>query len=86
MAAMGVITILFVQSLVSLAIAVYFFRHHEAEVHLWKTIIAPIISIVGQLFVLYLALTNMAFLEPVRVRGLAGLDRPRDRLDWRTPS
>jgi amino acid transporter len=62
MAAMGVITILFVQSLVSLAIAVYFFRHHEAEVHLWKTIIAPIISIVGQLYVLYLALTNMEFL------------------------
>ena len=62
MAAMGVITILFIQALCSLAIAVYFFRHHEDEVHLWKTIIAPLISIVGQLYVLYLALTNMEFL------------------------
>lgn len=62
MAAMGVITILFIQALCSLAIAAYFFRHHGEEVHWWKTIIAPIISIVGQLYVLYLALTNMEFL------------------------
>jgi amino acid transporter len=62
MAVMGVIIILFVQALCSLAIAVYFFRHHGEEVHWFKTIIAPIISIVGQLYVLYLALTNMEFL------------------------
>lgn len=60
MAVMGVIIILGIQSLVSLAILVYFWRRGE---HHWvKTVACPIIAFVAQAVVLYLLLDNLEFL------------------------
>jgi amino acid transporter len=62
MAIMGVIVILAVQALVSLAILNYFRTQHKADVHWWSTILAPIISFVGQAAVLFLLFQNLAFI------------------------
>ncbi len=62
MAVMGVIIILAVQALVSLAILVYFAREHRGEVHWWKTVVAPVISFIAQVWVLWLLLKNILFL------------------------
>jgi len=62
MAVMGVIIILSIQSLVSLAILVYFFRFHRDEVHWFSTVLAPIISFVSQAYVVFLLFQNIEFL------------------------
>lgn len=62
MALMGVVSILAIQALVSIAIFNYFRTHHQADHHWWKTIIAPVISTIGQIVILYLAIKNLAFL------------------------
>ena len=63
MAIMGVIVILAVQALVSVAILRYFWQHHGSDVHWWSTVLAPIISFAGQAFVLYLLFTNLDFVS-----------------------
>src|SRR5207245_10182682 len=63
MAIMGVIVILAVQALVSVAILRYFLQHHGTDVHWWSTVLAPIISFLGQAFVLYLLFTNIDFVS-----------------------
>ncbi|HSS62222.1 MAG TPA: APC family permease [Candidatus Limnocylindrales bacterium] len=63
MAIMGVIIILAVQALVSVAILLYFWQNHGTEVHWWSTVLAPIISFAGQAFVLYLLFTNIDFVS-----------------------
>ena len=68
MAVMGVIVILAIQSLVSVAILVYFWQNHGTEVHWWSTVLAPIISFVGQAIVLVLLFQNISF-----IAGTAGL-------------
>jgi amino acid transporter len=62
MALMGVIIILSVQALVSLAILVYYERYHRDEVHWWKTRLAPLLSFISQAAVVYLLFTNIGFL------------------------
>jgi amino acid transporter len=62
MAVMGVIIILSVQALVSLAILVYYERYHRDEVHWWKTRVAPILALISQAFVVYLLFANISFL------------------------
>jgi amino acid transporter len=62
MAFMGVVIILFIQALVSIAIWNYFRTHHREEHHVWRTTLAPWISAVGQLVVLYLAIKNIEFI------------------------
>jgi amino acid transporter len=62
MAIMGVIVILAVQALVSVAILRYFLQHHTSDVHWWNTVLAPIISFAGQAVVLYLLFTNIDFI------------------------
>src|SRR6266568_810967 len=62
MAVMGVIIILSVQALVSLSILLYFRRHHEDEVHWWRTILAPALSFLSQAFVVFLLFDNISFL------------------------
>jgi amino acid transporter len=62
MAVMGVIVILAVQALVSIAILRYFWLHHGTEVHWWSTVLAPIISFVGQAVVLFLLIQNFGFI------------------------
>jgi amino acid transporter len=62
MAVMGVIVILSVQALVSLSILVYFERQHPDEVHWWKTRLAPGVSFLSQVFVVFLLFKNILFL------------------------
>jgi amino acid transporter len=62
MAVMGVVSILAIQALVSLAIFNYFRNHYQDEHHWWTTITAPLISLVSQAFVLYLAIDHLSFL------------------------
>jgi amino acid transporter len=62
MAVMGVIIILSVQALVSLAILVYYERHHRDEAHWWKTRLAPLLALVSQAAVVYLLFDNIDFL------------------------
>ncbi len=62
MAVMGVVSILAIQALVSVAIFNYFRTHHAVDHHWWTTITAPLLSAVGQAFVLYLAIKNLHFL------------------------
>src|SRR5579859_4141150 len=62
MALMGVIIILSVQAVVSLAILVYYERYHRDEVHWFKTRLAPLISFFSQAAVVYLLFTNIGFL------------------------
>ena len=62
MAIMGVIVILAVQALVSVAILRYFWQHHGSEVHWWSTVLAPIISFAGQAVVLFLLFQNVDFI------------------------
>jgi amino acid transporter len=62
MAVMGVVSILAIQALVSLAIFNYFRTQHQAEHHWWTTVTAPLIAVISQVVVLYLALSNLTFL------------------------
>jgi amino acid transporter len=62
MAVMGVISILAIQAIVSVAIFNYFRTHHTAEHHWWTTITAPVIAFITQGLVLYLAIKNLHFL------------------------
>jgi amino acid transporter len=62
MAVMGVIIILAVQALVSVAIFNYFRTHHREEHHVWRTMLAPLISFAAQAVVLYLLFDNLDFI------------------------
>jgi len=62
MAFMGVVVILFIQALVSVAIWNYFRRQHPEEHHIWRTTIAPLISVIGQVAVLGVAIWKIDFL------------------------
>jgi len=59
---MGVVLILFIQALVSVAIWNYFRTHHPGEHRMWNHTIAPIISVAGQLAVLFVAIDKIDFL------------------------
>jgi len=62
MAVLGTILIIAAQAVVSLAIFNYFRTHHPDEHHWWTTQAAPIIAFLAQLYVVYLAVTQMDFL------------------------
>jgi amino acid transporter len=62
MAVMGVIIILSVQALVSLAVIVYYLRFHKDEVHWFKTLLAPALALLTQGYVVYLLFKNIDFL------------------------
>jgi hypothetical protein len=62
MAVMGVVSLLAIQALVSVAIFLYFRTHHRDQHHWWTTITAPLLATVGQVFALYLAIKNLHFL------------------------
>ena len=62
MAVMGVIIILSVQALVSLAVLVYYLRFHRDEVHWWTTLLAPVLAFISQGYVVYLLFENLNFL------------------------
>ncbi len=62
MALLGTIIILVAQAIVSVAIIVYFKREHPEDHHWWQVMVAPILAFISQVVVVYLCLTNMAFL------------------------
>jgi amino acid transporter len=62
MAVMGVVSILAIQALVSVAIFNYFRVHHADDHHWWTTILAPVLATISQVYVLYLAIKNLDFL------------------------
>lgn len=62
MALMGVVSILSIQAIVSLAIFNYFRTHYKDEHHWWKTILAPLIAAGSQAYVVYLAISKLSFL------------------------
>ncbi|HYX85262.1 MAG TPA: APC family permease [Gaiellales bacterium] len=62
MAFMGVVLILFIQALVSVAIWNYFRTHHPSEHHIWNHTLAPLISVIGQAVVLFIAIRKIDFL------------------------
>jgi amino acid transporter len=62
MALLGTILILSAQAIVSIAIVVYFRKEHPEDHHWWKTLIAPILAFFAQAYVIYLCISNMAFL------------------------
>jgi hypothetical protein len=61
-AVMGVVSILAIQALVSVAIFNYFRNHHKEDHHWWTTILAPVLATLSQVYVLYLAIKNLKFL------------------------
>ena len=62
MALLGTILILAAQAVVSVAIVVYFRREHPEDHHWWKTLVAPIFAFVAQVYVIWLAASQMGFL------------------------
>lgn len=59
MALVGTSLIMFAQAVVSLAILLYFRKHHPEEQHWFKTIGAPIFACVAQLYVIWLLFANI---------------------------
>ena len=81
---MGVVIILAAQALVSLAIIMYFQTHHPEEHHWWTTLVAPLIALVTQAYVIYLCLSNMAFLMLLRRMGRGDLTAHGFRATFKT--
>jgi O-antigen/teichoic acid export membrane protein len=51
--------ILAAQAIVSLAIVVYFWRHHRAEFHWWTTFLAPALAFLAQIGIIFLGIANI---------------------------
>ncbi len=62
MALLGTSLVLFAQAIVSLAIIAYFRTHHKDEHHWFETLVAPLISFVAQIYVIYLLFSQIEFL------------------------
>jgi amino acid transporter len=62
MALFGTSLVLIAQAIVSIAILVYFQKHHSDDVHWWETILAPVIAFVSQAGVVLMLFWNIEFL------------------------
>src|SRR6476660_8010581 len=62
MALLGTSLVLIAQAIVSIAIIVYFQKHHADDVHWFETILAPAIAFVSQAAVIWLLFSNIDFL------------------------
>ena len=62
MALLGTSLVLIAQAIVSVAIIVYFQKHHADDVHWFETILAPAIAFISQAIVVYLLFSNIDFL------------------------
>ena len=62
LAVQGVIWIVLVQALTALSTYFYFRKEHPTEMHSWKTVVAPWIGFLGQVYVLLLLYSNLYFL------------------------
>lgn len=62
LAVLGTMLLLVLQAIVSVAIIVYFRKHHSAEGGIFSTVIAPTIAFVAQAALVYLLVTNLSTL------------------------
>lgn len=62
MALLGTSLVLFAQAIVSLAVIVYFRTHHPEDHHWFETLVAPLISFVAQIIVIWMLFANIDFL------------------------
>jgi amino acid transporter len=62
MALLGTSLVLIAQAVVSIAIVVYFQKHHADDAHWFATMVAPIVSFIAQAIVIYLLFSNIDFL------------------------
>lgn len=58
-AILGTMLLLILQAVVSIAILLYFRRHHSEEAGTFSTVIAPIIAFVAQVILVYLLVANL---------------------------
>ena len=56
---LGTMLILAAQAIVSLAIVVYFWRHHRADFHWWTTFLAPLLAFFAQAGIIFLCISNI---------------------------
>ena len=56
---LGTMLILAAQAIVSLAIVVYFWRHHPADVHWWTTCLAPALAFLAQGGIIFLCIAHI---------------------------
>ncbi len=59
LAILGTMLLLILQAIVSLAIIVYFRKHHSSEAGSFSTLIAPIIAFFAQVYLVYLLVGNL---------------------------
>ena len=59
LAILGTMLLLILQAVVSLAIIVYFRKHHSAESGTFATLIAPLIAFFAQMYLVYLLVVNL---------------------------
>lgn len=62
MALLGTSLVMIAQAVVSIAVIVYFHKHHSDDVHWFETMLAPAIAFVAQAIILWLLFTNLDFL------------------------
>jgi amino acid transporter len=60
LAILGTMLLLILQAVVSIAIIIYFRKNHPGEVGIVPGLIAPLISFVAQVYLVYLLVTNLA--------------------------
>lgn len=60
LAILGTMLLLILQAIVSVAIILYFQKNHAGEVGIFPGLIAPLISFVAQVYLVYLLVTNLA--------------------------
>lgn len=60
LAILGTMLLLILQAFVSIAIILYFQKNHPGEAGIWAGLIAPLISFVAQVYLVYLLVANLA--------------------------
>lgn len=60
LAILGTMLLLILQAIVSIAIIVYFRKNHPGEVNVFAGLIAPLISFVAQVYLVYLLVSNLS--------------------------
>ena len=62
MALVGTSLIMIAQAVVSIAIIIYFQKHHADDTHWFETMLAPLIAFIAQAIILWLLFSNIDFL------------------------
>lgn len=59
LAVLGTMMLLILQSIVSVAVIVYFRKNHSDEAGILSTVVAPIVAIISQVYLVYLLVVNL---------------------------